>query len=561
MYCINPACPERQQSGAIRDYCPACGTLLILESKYQVIQRITQTPQTEVFKVNVLDQDEQKILKVLETTDAKQLELFEREYAVLSWLDHPNIPKVDINDYFVVNTPAGRSLHCLVLEKIKGETLEQWVAQNGRTSESIALKWMRQLCAPENLQDLPGVLTYLHSHNLIHRDLKLSNLILQPNGELALIDFGGVRELGQTDAISSNHPTIITSPGYSPPEQVNGQATMTSDFYALGRSWVSLLTGRNPIDLIDSQTNQLRWRHHAPQVSKPFADWLDAMMSASPYQRPQSTTEIYTYLTEKLPQQIRVSRRINSWWFKVSIASISASLVFGIGWGVSLWISNDYLRKGAENLRTEQYQSARTDFEIALKWNDRSAIAHNNLALSCYYLGDDECAIAHYTRAIALSPDYWEAYYNLGSIYDRQERYDLASAQYMKAANGSPETKAQAINNLARLKNRQQQYIEAVSLVQSVIQLTQAEQTLSSLHKNLGWALFRLNRFEEAQTALERALSLDGSRIDTYCLLAFVKQARKLESDAEVKTCLFSATKSPLPEVKEWRIQLAKRGF
>nr|WP_242049456.1 MULTISPECIES: tetratricopeptide repeat protein [unclassified Leptolyngbya] len=284
-------------------------------------------------------------------------------------------------------------------------------------------------------------------------------------------------------------------------------------------------------------------------------------MSASPYQRPQSTTEIYTYLTEKLPQQIRVSRRINSWWFKVSIASISASLVFGIGWGVSLWISNDYLRKGAENLRTEQYQSARTDFEIALKWNDRSAIAHNNLALSCYYLGDDECAIAHYTRAIALSPDYWEAYYNLGSIYDRQERYDLASAQYMKAANGSPETKAQAINNLARLKNRQQQYIEAVSLVQSVIQLTQAEQTLSSLHKNLGWALFRLNRFEEAQTALERALSLDGSRIDTYCLLAFVKQARKLESDAEVKTCLFSATKSPLPEVKEWRIQLAKRGF
>lgn len=559
MYCINPACPERQQSGAIRDYCPACGTLLILEAKYQVIQRITQTPQTEVFEVNVLDQDEQKILKVLETTDAKQLELFEREYAVLSWLDHPNIPKVDINDYFVVNTPAGRSLHCLVLEKMKGETLEQWIAQNGRTSESVTLKWMQQLCAPETLQNPSGILTYLHSHNLIHRDIKPSNLILQPNRELALIDFGGVRELGQT--IASNQPTIITSPGYSPPEQVNGQATMTSDFYALGRSWVSLLTGRNPIDLIDSQTNQLRWRHHAPQISKPFADWLDAMMSTSPYQRPQSTAEIYTYLTEKLPQQIRVSRRINSWWFKVSIASISASLILGIGWGASLWISNDYLRKGAENLRTEQYQSARTDFEIALKWNDRSAIAHNNLALSCYYLGDDGCAIAHYTRAIALSPDYWEAYYNLGATYDRQERYDRASVQYLKAANGSPEIKAQAINNLSRLKNRQQQYPEATSLVQSVIQLNQAEPTLASLHKNLGWALFGLNRFEEAQTALERALSLDGSRIDAYCLLALVKQARKLESDAELKTCLFSATKSPLPEVKEWRIQLAKRGF
>ncbi|GAP99576.1 protein kinase [Leptolyngbya sp. NIES-2104] len=448
-----------------------------------------------------------------------------------------------------------------MLEKIEGETLEQWLAQNGKTSEAVALRWMQQLCAPENSQNLSGILTYLHSHNLIHRDIKPSNLILQPNGDLALIDFGGVRELGQTDAIISNYPTIITSLGYSPPEQVNGQATVTSDFYALGRSWVSLLTGRNPIDLIDSQTNQLRWRHHAPQVSKPFAAWLNTLMSASPYQRPQTTIEIYTHLTEKLPQQIRASQRVNSWWFKVSIASISASLILGIGWGVSLWVSNDYLRKGAENLRIEQYQSARTDFETALKWNDRSAIAHNNLALSCYYLGDDDCAIAHYTRAIALSPDYWEAYYNLGAIYDRQERYDLASVQYLKAANGSPETKAQAINNLARLKNRQQQYTEAASLVQSVVQLTQAEPTLASLHKNLGWALFGLDRFEEAQIALERALSLDGSRIDTYCLLAFVKQARKLESDAELKTCLFSATKSPLPEVKEWRIQLAKRGF
>jgi tetratricopeptide (TPR) repeat protein len=176
-------------------------------------------------------------------------------------------------------------------------------------------------------------------------------------------------------------------------------------------------------------------------------------------------------------------------------------------------------------------------------------------------LGDDNCAIAHYTRAIALSANYWQAYYNLGNIYDRRERYELASTNYLKAANGSAELRAQAINNLARLKNRQQQYTEATSLVKSVIDQTQAKPTLASLHKNLGWALFGLNRLTEAQTALEHALSLDGSRIDTYCLLALVKQARKLETDAEVKTCLFSATKMPLPEIKEWRIQLAERSF
>jgi serine/threonine protein kinase len=536
--------------------------LLIVESNYKVIRRIAHTSQTEVFEVEAIHQSEQRILKVLETVDTKQLELFEREYAVLSWLNHPNIPIVDVDDYFMVSTPNGRSLHCLVMEKIEGETLEQWIDRTGKASETVALRWMQQLVAPDDPQDAgtpPGILTYLQSHHLVHRDIKPSNLIVQPNGELALIDFGGVREL--TEIASNRTPTIITSPGYSPAEQVNGQATITSDFYALGRSWVSLLTGRDPIDLIDPKTNELRWRHHAPQVSKPFADWLDSMMSAAPEQRPQNTAAIYSYLTDKLPQQIRVSRRLNSWWFKLSIAGVSASLIFGAGWGTSLWISNDSLRKGAENLQAEQYQSARSDFEIAVKWNERSAVAHHNLALSCYYLEDDGCAIAHYTRAIALSSNYWQAYYNLGAIYDRQERYDLASAQYLKAANGSPELRAQAINNLARLNNRQQQYAEAIKLARSVVDLAQSEQTSASLYKNLGWALYGLKRLEEAQTTLERALSLDGSRIDTYCLLALVKQARKLETDAEIKTCLFSATKLPLPEVKEWRIQLAKKGF
>jgi tetratricopeptide (TPR) repeat protein len=384
---------------------------------------------------------------------------------------------------------------------------------------------------------------------------------LKPSGDIALIDFGSVREIQPDQARQENsrhrNPTIVSSAGYSPPEQFNGQAMFTSDFYALGRTWVQLLTGQMPLDLIELTTNRLRW-HHLTQISKPFAKWLDTLMSISPERRPASTEIIHEDLTTRLPRQIRRSRVVNSWAFKGIVTAAAIAALIGISAKYTDWKANEHLQQGTKNLQAGYYPLARTEFEAAVQANDRSSVAHNNLGLACYYLADDACAVQHYERAISLDATNWEAHNNLAALYDRQGRYDLAASQYLIAANGPNDLKAQAISNLARLKNLQGQYKEAESLVHSVLGLTQVRVSLAALYKNLGWALFGVKHYSEAQAALEQARAFDGSRVDTYCLLALVRSAQKLDANNEAKACLFSVSSLPLPEVQEWRNQIEK---
>jgi hypothetical protein len=86
------------------------------------------------------------------------------------------------------------------------------------------------------------------------------------------------------------------SPGYSPPEQIVGAAVgPPADFYALGRTCIHLLTGIYPAELEDPMTGELQWRHRI-SVSSPFAELLDQMVENEFRDRPQTATDIQTYL-------------------------------------------------------------------------------------------------------------------------------------------------------------------------------------------------------------------------------------------------------------------------
>jgi formylglycine-generating enzyme required for sulfatase activity len=88
--------------------------------------------------------------------------------------------------------------------------------------------------------------------------------------------------------------TGFNSPGYTPSEQLTGNAVKQSDFFALGRTFVYLLTGKEPLDqeMYDSYHATLNWRNYAPQISKMLADLLDEMMQTLYKDRPQNTQEI-----------------------------------------------------------------------------------------------------------------------------------------------------------------------------------------------------------------------------------------------------------------------------
>lgn len=284
--CINPVCsqPNHPDNDENR-FCQSCGSQLELIGRYRVLRLLSD--KTGFGKIyEAYQQDTPKILKVLKeelTNDSKALALFQQEAKVLQQLNHPGIPQTE--GYFPYQTRNNLILHCLVMEKIAGPNLEQWLKQqqNRPISEAQAIVWLKQLLE---------ILDLVHNQQYLHRDIKPSNIMIRPDGQLVLIDFGTAREITRTYLANSGGMTAISSSGYSPPEQMRGQAIPSSDFFALGRTFVFLLTGFPPEQLYDPHLDILQWRHHANHVSPLLLDFIDWLISTEVSKRPSNAEDI-----------------------------------------------------------------------------------------------------------------------------------------------------------------------------------------------------------------------------------------------------------------------------
>jgi len=154
---------------------------------------------------------------------------FEREANLLATLNHPSIPR--IYDYL---SQDNRSY--LILEFVHGKDLETVITDaNGFLPEDQVISWAIQLC---------DVLSYLHEHKpdpIIFRDMKPSNVMINHNGEVIVVDFGIAKTFQ-----SGQKGTMIGTEGYSPPEQYRGEATQFADLYSLGATLHHALTRRDP---------------------------------------------------------------------------------------------------------------------------------------------------------------------------------------------------------------------------------------------------------------------------------------------------------------------------
>ncbi|NEO36670.1 MAG: protein kinase [Moorea sp. SIOASIH] len=263
--------------------------LLSKDNRYKVVKLLGGGGFGETWEVD--DQGTPKVLKVLHRESPKAIELFKREAEVLKKLNHPGIPKVEPDGYFILPQEGGnQDLHCLVMEKIEGLDLEKWLEENGYQpiTQEQAIAWLKQLAE---------ILVLVHEQNWFHRDIKPANIMLRPNGQLALIDFGAAREVTDTyfEKLQEGNVTGIVSQDYTPPEQVKGQAEYRSDFFALGRSFVCLLTGKLLKHFgANAITGKLEknWRDSATQISDPLADLINDLMAPSPERRPENAQDI-----------------------------------------------------------------------------------------------------------------------------------------------------------------------------------------------------------------------------------------------------------------------------
>lgn len=300
--CINPDC--RQPTNQDRQlFCQSCGSELLLAGKYRVRGLLSDKGGFGCTYEAASPNLGEVVLKVLTHSHPHAVELFNQEAQVLTSLNHPGIPK-GLDHFLYYPRDRSEPLHCLIMTKVLGLDLEayQEQRQNRPIDEPLAIAWLGQLVA---------ILHEVHQRQFFHRDIKPSNIILQPDGQLALIDFGSVRQMTQT-ILRGGQNTGIYTPGFAPPEQERGFGVPQSDFFALGRTFVYLLTGKFPTDpvLYDHYNNELRWRSQA-QISKNLADFLDWLMADRPKDRPQDTTLLRTAV-EKLQRGQSLQNLVSS---------------------------------------------------------------------------------------------------------------------------------------------------------------------------------------------------------------------------------------------------------
>ena len=303
-FCINPRCVQPDHSGNDgSQFCQSCGSDLLLLGRYRVMRLISdKSGFGRVYEA--FDRSTPKILKVLKETlshNAKAVALFQQEAIVLSQLPHSGIPAIEPQSYFQFQPRSQSSqpaepLHCIIMEKIDGPNLREWMQQQGGNpiSEKQALNWLKQLAE---------ILDLVHQKNYFHRDIKPENIMLRSSGQVVLVDFGAAREMTFTYLAQlgkSGEITRISSAGYTPPEQEKGQAVPQSDFYALGCTFIYLLTGISPTDseIYNSLNNEFYWRKSAPQVSPSLASFIDKLVAPRATDRPKTTQEILAKLNQ-----------------------------------------------------------------------------------------------------------------------------------------------------------------------------------------------------------------------------------------------------------------------
>jgi serine/threonine protein kinase len=346
IYCPNPDCASRQNIDEVMN-CPSCGTTLVINGRYQLLEplrKISISGCAEVFVVQDL-LSTSKVMKILRVGDPKLLELFDREARVLQELDHHGIPKMEADGYFSFQTAAELELKCLVMEKIAGVNLEQWLQENHCCPPDLALQWLNQLV---------NILEYLHHHQLFHRDIKPTNIMLRSDGQLALVDFGAVRQISTT-IWSNENLTAVLTPGYAPPEQLNCQAVPQSDFYALGRTFVHLLTGKHPLNSAVDIQGYLQWRSNLPQYfPNEIADLVDRLMAPLVTKRPKCTTTIKRQLQRiEKNKSLRFFSNIRILPKRLNLIRIIKAIpqTLLIGYGIEIivwWCANNWLWKSIE---------------------------------------------------------------------------------------------------------------------------------------------------------------------------------------------------------------------
>ncbi len=250
----------------------------ILQDRYKLHQALGLNPVRQTWLAEDLTTQQQVIVKLLAFGGGVQwdeLKLFEREAQILKQLDHPRITKY--RDYFSLDDSS--HWFGLVKDYIPGQSFKQLLDQGKRFTEAEIYRIGKEILE---------VLVYLHGLNpqVLHRDVKPSNLILGEDQQVYLVDFGAVQDKAASEGATF---TVVGTYGYASMEQFGGRAVAASDLYALGATLIHLLTGTSPAEL-PTRNLKLQWRDRV-SIAPTLAQWLEKLVEPALEKRFQRANE------------------------------------------------------------------------------------------------------------------------------------------------------------------------------------------------------------------------------------------------------------------------------
>lgn len=204
----------------------------LLGGRYKIISVLGEGGMANVYLAEDIILQRKVAVKVLRLDlqkDPQTIQRFQREALATSELSHPHIVSI-------LDVGSDHNQHYLVMEYVDGPDLEEYIQKNSPIPFPKVINIMDQILS---------AMALAHKHNVIHRDLKPQNILMDKKGNIKIVDFGIAVALNQSTMTQTN--TAMGSVHYMSPEQARGSmATKQSDIYSLGIVLYELLMGKVP---------------------------------------------------------------------------------------------------------------------------------------------------------------------------------------------------------------------------------------------------------------------------------------------------------------------------
>jgi len=361
----------------------------VVEGKYEILKLIGKGGMSKVYLAMDNNLNKQWAIKEIQKEARNKnnevvVQSAIAEANMMKKLDHPCLPRI-------VDIINRDNVIYVVMDYIEGEPLSKVLQQDGAQPQEVVLEWAESLC---------GVLEYLHSQTppIIYRDMKPANIMLQPNGNIKLIDFGIAREYKEQNLEDT---VCLGTKGYAAPEQFGGrgQTDRRTDIYCLGVTLYHLLTGQNPCD---PPYELYPIRHWNPALSAGLENIILKCTQLNPADRFDSCAELLYAIRHLEESDVGYRRKQKR---KVGLfASMLAASIFSAALGVGF----NFLKNEAKN----------SNYDL-LMINAQTAV-------------DDNEKVENYEKAIEIKPNAVEPYIGIVETYKSDALFTIEEENNVK---------------------------------------------------------------------------------------------------------------------------------